>query len=561
MEKRLPKGNPVRRSVPVGLVVLLSLSLLLSACGGSTSGATAEPSATPEPDRRQVTVGLVQAPVSLDPADHRDRQSETVIRNMFDGLVTRDSRNQVYPELAQSLNWLDDQTLQVQLRQGVLFHDGVEMTAEDVVFTFERILQKDGIDYPAPHSSPRQGLVGPLESVEKIDDYTAVLHFSTPFPSATQMLVHQQIVPKHYFEKVGTQGFLAHPIGTGPFKFVSAGPNLKEIVLERFDDYYGGAPALPPAGPACLDRVVFRVIPDTATRAAALLIDEVDIMQSVPLELLDVLEARPNIQVKAAPGTQPQWVEMNVARAPFDDVRVRRALNYAIDKERIIQTVYGGRAVPLPGPLSPYNNFVNDDLAPYPYDPGRALALLAAAGWEDIDADGMLQRNGRVFSFVLDTVPEWSFLAAALAEQLQAIGIEAQVRIWDANIIRPELLLGERDAYLDDWGDSAFDPVGHFEAKWHGGGALENGTQRYGRANYSGYNNRRVNELIEQGEVTADPRKRQEIYDEAQQIIYDDAPAIFLVLPEQIEAASTRVQNWEPASDSRINLHDVCVEP
>ncbi|MFB0537668.1 MAG: ABC transporter substrate-binding protein, partial [Anaerolineae bacterium] len=124
-------------------------------------------------------------------------------------------------------------------------------------------------------------------------------------------------------------------------------------------------------------------------------------------------------------------------------------------------------------------------------------------------------------------------------------------------VIRPRLLTGERMAYLDGWGDSAFDPVGHFEAKWHG--YVEG--QPYGRGNYSGYDNERVNELIRMGEVTADPAKRQMIYDEAQEIIYEEAPAVFLILPEQIEAASVRIQNWEPASDSRINLHDVCVVP
>jgi ABC-type transport system substrate-binding protein len=112
-------------------------------------------------------------------------------------------------------------------------------------------------------------------------------------------------------------------------------------------------------------------------------------------------------------------------------------------------------------------------------------------------------------------------------------------------------------AYLDGWGDSAFDPAGHFEAKWHR--ATEG--QHYGRGNFSGYDNERVNELIRAGERTADPAERQRIYDEAQEIIYREAPAVFLVLPEEIEAASMRLQNWEPASDGRINLHDVCVIP
>ena len=504
-----------------------------------------------------IVVALAQVPASLDPADHRDRTSESVIRNMFDGLVTRDTRNGVHLELAEEMNWLDEQTLEVKLRQGVLFHDGAEMTADDVVFTFKRIIQADAIEYPEPHSSPRQSLIAPLESIESIDRYTVVMHFSAPWPPAMQLLVHQQIVPKHYIQEVGTKGFVEHPIGTGPFKFVSANSRLDEIVMERFEDYYGGAPDLPPAGPACVDRVVFRTVPDPLTRAAALAIGEVDIIQAAPLDLIKTLKGKPAVQIKTAPGTQPKWMEMNVQRPPFDDVRVRQALNHAIDKERIVDEVYGGRAVALPGSLSPFNNFADKELEPYPYDPSKSLALLAEAGWMDSDDDGILDQDGERLTFAMDTLQEWLPLAEAVADQLQVIGVNANVRTWEPSVIRPQLLAGRRQAYLDDWGDSAFDPVGHFEAKWH---SYVEG-QPYGRANFSGYNNQRVDQLTVMGERTADPDERQAIYDEAQGIIYDEVPAVFLILPEEVEAASIRVQNWEPASDSRINLHDICVAP
>jgi peptide/nickel transport system substrate-binding protein len=549
------------------------LALLLGACTQpeptleagediSSSATTDVATSVPNAAEQTIVVGLSHAPISekggaLDPGDHRDRHSETVIRNMFDGLVTRDTRSGVHLELAEEMHWLDEQTLEIRLRQGVPFHDGVEMTADDVVFTFERIIQENAIEYPEPHSSPRKVLIAPLESIEKVDDYTVVIHSSGPWPPALQMLVHQQIISKHYLEEVGTQGFIEHPLGTGPFRFVSADSDLKEIVLERFDDYYGGAPDLPPVEPACVDRIVFRVIPDALTRVAALRVGEVDIIQAVPLDLVDTLAENPDIQVRTAPGTQPKWMEMNVNRPPFDNVRVRQALNYAVDKQRLIDEVYGGRAVALPGPLSPFNNFINQDLEPYPYDPEKALDLLAEAGWTDSDGDGILDMDGQLFAFTIDTLAEWRPLAEAVAGQFEAIGIDASIRIWELSIIRPQLLAGDRMAYLEDWGDSGFDPVGHFEAKWHG--YLEG--QIYGRGNFSGYNNERVNELIQRGEVTADPAKRQRIYDEAQEIVYEEAPAVFLILPEEIEAASVRIQNWQPASDSRINLHDVCKMP
>jgi peptide/nickel transport system substrate-binding protein len=545
-------------------VIILLLPLLLGTCAqGELQPQDVEQIGTPGGDSasmmepQTIVVGLTQAPSSLDPGDHRERESETVIRNMFDGLVTRDKRNGVHLELAEAIEWLDGQTLVVKLRRGVLFHDGTEMTADDVVFTFERIIFENGIEYPKAHTSARKGLIAPLVSVEKGDDYTVVMGFSGPWPVALQMLVHQQIVPQRYLQEVGTEGFIAHPIGTGPFKFVSASPNFEEIILERFDDYYGGAPDLPLVGPACVERVIFRAIPDNLTRVAALRGGEVDIIQGVPADLVQVLEEAADVEVRTAPGTRPAWMDMNVNQPPFDDLRVRQAMNYAVDKDRIIAEVYDGRAIALAGPLSPYNGFVNQALAPYPYDPQTALSLLEEAGWTDSDGDSILDSEGLPFAITIDTLEVWDPLAEEIADQLRMIGLDVTLRQWDRSVIRPHLLAGTRTAYLDGWGDSAFDPVGHFEAKWH---SYVEG-QPYGRGNYSGYDNARVNELILVGEVTANPVDRQRIYDEAQEIIYEEAPAVFLVLVEEIGAASTRVLDWEPASDGRINLHDVCLAP
>jgi peptide/nickel transport system substrate-binding protein len=533
------------------LTVLILMTFVFSACAPAAP-ATEAPAA--EAPSSTIVVALAAAPVSLDPADHRSRESETVIRNMFDGLVTRDSTNGVHMQLAESMEWTDEQTLNIVLRQGVMFHNGTEMTADDVVFTFERIINENQIEFPEAHTSPRKGLIAPLESIEKTGDYSVTMHFSGPWPPAMQLLVHQQIVPKAYIEEVGTEGFIANPVGTGPFKFVSTQPGFEQVTLERFEDYYGGSPDLAPVGLACAGQVVFQVIPEASTRVSALLAGEVDIITNVPQDLIENLSANENVQVRTAAGTQPKWIELNVNMAPFDDVNVRKALNYAVDKDLIIQQIYGGRAVALPGALSPFNSFANKSLSAYPYDTAMAQDLLSQAGWEDTDGDGILDKDGQPFTMTIDTLEEWRPLAEAVADMYRAIGVDANVRFWEYSVIQPQLLAGERQAYLDDWGDSAFDPVGHFEAKWHGFVA----DTPFGRGNFSTYNNERVNELIEQGETTGDTAARQAIYDEAQQIVYDEAPAVFLILPEEVEAASAAISNWVPASDSRQNMHDVC---
>ena len=529
--------------------------------GGPASGASA-PTAAPQasagastPTNTTLTVALARAPVTLDPADHSNRESETVIRNMYDGLFTRDHGSGVHLEIAESAKWLDPKTLQLKIRPGIKFHDGSPLTADDVVFTFQRIIKDNGIEYPKPHTSPRKGLVEPLLSLEKTDDSTAVMHFRGPWPSAFQQLVQQQIVSKAYVEKYGTKGLVEKPMGVGPFKFVSAASGLEEVVMERFAAYWGGAPDLPPVGPAQVQRAVFRVIPETSTRVAALLSGEVDIITEVPADLLDTLKAKPGVQVKTVAGTRPLWMEMNVNQEPFKDVRVRQALNYSVDKDLIVKKVYNGMAQPLGGPLSPLNNFADPSLKPYPYDKNKALALLKEAGWVP-GPNSILTKGGKTFTFVMDTIQTIRPLAETVSAMLRDVGIDSSVRVWEYGVVVPQLLAGERQAYVGDWGDAAFDPVGHMEAKW----ATYKKGSAYGRGNFSGYSNQRVDQLIRDGEVEPDEAKRHAIYNEAQKLIYDEAPAVFLVLPQAIEAASARVQNWEPAADSRENLHDVGVK-
>lgn len=315
--------------------------------------------------------------VSLDPAMHRERDTETVIRNMFDGLVTRTWDGKVVPEIAESWSNPADNIYEFKIRQGIKFHNGEKLDADDVVFTFERILQEGAI---GGQSSPRKGLLGPLEKVEKVDAYTVRFTLQNPFPVFLQALVHFQIVPKDYIKKVGDQKFAEKPVGCGPFKF-KEGRLDDRIVMERFDGYYGGSPDLPPVGPAAVKRVIFRMMPDPATRIAALKAGEVHIIQQVPPDMAADLEKDPKVQVKKVEGTRCYAVEMNVAKPPFDDVRVRLAMNYAINWDEILKTVYGGGATRLATCFLPSGFGFNPDLKPYPYDPEKAKQLLKEAGY------------------------------------------------------------------------------------------------------------------------------------------------------------------------------------
>jgi len=563
----------------VGYLTIIAIALGgLTACASTTqeipAAETAIPTAVPEitPQRESaiideviapseteientLVIALAHPPTSLDPADHRDRESEIVLRNLFDGLVTRDAGGNVYPELAEEVHWVDELTLLIKLRKGITFHNGEELGTDDVQFTFERIMQENGIDFPTPHTSQRQDLIAPVLSVEAQDDYTVVMHLSQPWPNALQMLIHQPIVSKGYWEEAGGGGFNSQPVGTGPFRFVSAETRLRGIVMERYPDYYGGAAELPPVEEACVERVVFKVISQEMARVQALLAGEVDFLNDISPEFCQQLSNTPGIQVFSVPGTHPLWLEMNVKKAPFDDVRVRRALNYAINKEEIIAEVYQGRGTALAGALSPLNNYADQSLAPYPYNPIKAREMLTEAGWNDEDGDGSLERNGERLVIQLNSIESLRTLAEVIARQLQVIGSDTELHFWDYAQIKPELMKCEHGAFLRGWGDSSFDPIGHIEGKWHS--YVNGGT--YGNGNFSCFSNPRVDELIELGELTIDAAARKELYNEAQQIIYSEAPAVFLILPYTCSAATERVLNWVPAADGSLNLHDVCL--
>ena len=312
---------------------------------------------------------------TLDPADHRDRDTETVIRNIFDGLVTRTTKGEVVPEIAESWTQPDPTSYIFKLRPGITFQNGEKLDAEDVVFTFERILSATGI---AGKQSPRVGLLGPLQKVEKLDPDTVKFTLKNPFPVFLQLLVHTQIVPKDYVKKVGDKEFAQHPVGAGPFKFASGQLN-SEIVLERYDGYYGGSPAIPPVGPAPLRRVIFRMMPEASTRIAALKAGEVQIIQEVPPDALAELEKDANIQVKVAQGTRLYEIELNNQR--LTDPRVRQALNLAINWDDILTQLYKGHAHRVSTALLPSGFGYNPDLKPFPYDPEKAKVLLKEAGY------------------------------------------------------------------------------------------------------------------------------------------------------------------------------------
>ncbi|MBZ6078411.1 ABC transporter substrate-binding protein [Microvirga puerhi] len=485
----------------------------------------------------ELRVGFTLDAMTLDPANHRKRETETIIRNIYDGLLTRDAKMKVVPELAESWTQVDPQTYDFKVRQGVTFHDGTPMTADDIVFTFERLTKDDAM---GGQTSPRKDLVGPIKEIKKIDDRTVRFSLSEPWPILPAMLPVQEVVSKAFTEKVGSQGLATQTNGTGPFKLVEWRKG-DSIILQRYDAYYGGATEIPPVGKACVDRVIFRVIPENASRVAALLAGEVDIINELPPYDMKKVETNSNTKVMKVNGTRTFFVALNNTKKPFDDPRVRQAANMAINKALIIDKVLLGTAVPLNGVMSPDAFGYNPDLPAYPFDADKAKKLLAEAGYPNgVDA-------------TIDTEGAFKEITEAVASMLTKAGIRTKVNVGEGSTLRAKWAPKSDksgDMYFTSWGNGSLDPADIFVP-----------TLRTGdRGNSAYYSNKEVDVLLDAANVEVDQAKRADLYKRAQAIVNKDAPWIFLWLPQDLYGVSKRVSGWEPSADSRINLHDACVK-
>jgi peptide/nickel transport system substrate-binding protein len=482
----------------------------------------------------ELRVGFTQDAITLDPGNPVKRETETIIRNMYDGLLTRDAKMNVVPELAESWKQTDPVTYEFHLRPNVKFHDGAPFTAEDVKFSIERILNgKIG-----GQISPRKDLLGPMIRVDAVDPLTVRFVLKDPWPLLPAMMPFQEMVNRAYVEKVGDDGIATKEDGTGPFRLVEW-RHGDSIIMERVPDYYGGSPDIPPVGPAHVDRVIFKVMPDNASRVAALLAGDVDIINELPVSAMRQVDNNAGTMVMKANGTRTFFVAINNAK--FADPRVRQALNYAVDRKLIVSRLLNNTAVPLNGVLSPEAFGFNPNLPEYAYDPAKAKAMLAEAGASNLQV-------------TIDTEGALKDTAETIAAMLSKAGVQAKVQVWEASVLIPiwrnATQRKDRDLYLTSWGNGSLDPSDIMMP------AIRSG----GRGNTAGYANPEVDKLLDSAETEMDRNNREKNYFRVQELVHNDAPWIFLWLPQDIYGVSRRVHNWQPQADSRINLHRATVD-
>lgn len=486
----------------------------------------------------EIRVGFSQDAQTLDPANHRNRETETIIRNLCDGILTRDSAMKVVPELAESISQIDATTWEIKVRDGLKSHSGTPFTAADIKFNLDRLTKDNAM---GGQTSPRKSLLGPVAGSEMIDVRTVRVKLSAPWAILPAMLPFQEMISEAHAKKVGDAALATSVDCVGPYKLVEWRRG-DSVIMARDPGYYGGAAAIPPVGPAKPDRVIFKIIPENSSRVAALLAGEVDIINELPPSAIKQVEASDKAKVMAVNGTRTFFLALNMAKKPFDDPRVRKALNHAVDRKLIIDRILAGKATALNGVMSPDAFAFNDGLPEYKYDPALAKRLLAEAG----HPDGI--------ELTIDTTGAFKSTAEAIAALLARSNIKAKVQVWEGAVLSPMWAnadkRAERDAYFTSWGNGALDPSD----------IMVPTLRTKGRGNFAGFSNVKVDALLDAAETETDQAKRAEMYKEAQAIVNAEAPWVFLWLPQDLYGVSKRLKGWQPSADSRINLHDASVD-
>jgi peptide/nickel transport system substrate-binding protein len=479
-------------------------------------------------DPSAVTMIIESSPNNLDLRQGTDAQSERVGGVIFDALVKKDEHYELQPWLATSWEQPDALTWVFHLRDGVRFHDGRPLEAEDVVYTIESLI--DGA--VGNLVTAKSGSFANVEGAEAKDRLTVVVHMKRPDAGLLFNVSDGLfgVVPRGSGKDFGL-----HPVGSGPFKFVSAVQD-KEVIVERNDDYWAGSAPVPP-GARRIERVRFEVVPDAITSALELKKGSADLASNVvTLDMVHTLESAPNLKVESGPSSAVVYVTFNVTDNLLKDKRVRQAVACAIDRQAIVDAIWRGQAR-LANTLLPVGHWAaatNDELAQYPHDVARAQRLLEEAGFP-AGRDGVRLR----LTMKTSTDETTRLMAAVLQQQLRAAGIRLEIRSAEFGTFYSDVTKGAFQIYALRWIGSNEDPD-IFRYAYASGSFPPKGGNR-GR-----YSNARVDALLLEAAASSDRVVRKRDYVAVQQILAEDLPGIPLWYPNNEVVHTRRVEGVRP---------------
>lgn len=449
--------------------------------------------------RDALVVAVQSAPNNLDPRVGADDNSQRVAQLVFSSLLTLDEHLRVAPGLATRLDTPDPLTYVAHLRRGVRFHDGRELTARDVVYTFTSLMAPDFV-------SPWKGAYRIVESITALDDYTVRFRLKEPFGSFPVQLV-LPIVPAGAGPELRTA-----PIGTGPYRFVRYDVDDR-VVLRAFDGYHDGPPRN--AG------IVLQVIPDDTMRGLELRKGTVDlVINDIAPDIAHQLQEEGALQVVTSPGTDYQYLGFNMRDPVLSDRRVRHAIAYAVDRRAIVDHLRRGQARVAAGLLPPVSWAAEPDVRVFTRDPARAMRLLDEAGYPDPDGAG--PRPRLTLSLKVSTNEFVRLQAAVIQQDLRQVGIDVDVRSYEFATLYADVLKGRFQMFTLQWVGGAVADPDILRRVFHSQQAPPAGFNR------GHYRNPEVDRLLDAAARATDEAARKSLYGEVQQIVAEDQPYVSL---------------------------------
>jgi peptide/nickel transport system substrate-binding protein len=469
-------------------LAIAALAALAAGCGGGE----------PARDRNVIVVAVRTAPNNFDPRQGNDETSQRVAQLVFSSLMDVGPDLRVVPRLALRLDNPDPLTYVAHLRHGVQFHDGHELTAKDVVYTYASFLDPSYI-------SPFKGAFRVLQSVRALDDYTVEFRLKEPFTAfPAQLAGVPPIVPADSGTSMRT-----FPVGTGPYRFVSAQEDL--VTLAAFKDYFDGLPNN--------SGIVLKVVPDDTMRGLELRKGSVDVVANdLPPDMVHQLERSGAFTVARDPGLDFSYLGFNMRDPVLKDKRVRHAIGYAIDRDAIVKYLRRGLARPAVGLVPPQAWAFEPDVRTFPYDPARAMALLDEAGYRDPDGDGPQPRLR--LSLKISTNEETRLQSTVIQQDLRRVGIDLDLRSYEFATFFADVLKGDFQIFSLQWVGGALADPDIIRRVFHSTQVPPSGFNR------GYYSNPEVDRLIDEASAAQSEEERHVKYSRAQQLIAEDAPYI-----------------------------------
>lgn len=462
-------------------------------------------------------VDLVSEPSSLDPQKQWNPDSYYVYRNIFDNMLTRDDDGKIVPQIATEWKYASDTEIVFTIRDDVKFHDGAPLTAEDVAFSVERIIDPK-------FASPQLGQFNKITSAEVTGEHEVTLKTDGAYPVLLAQLVKLSIVPKHVVEKVGDDAFNLAPVGSGPYKFDKWQRGVS-VSLARNDDYWGDNGAFPSAE--------FRAVPDAATRVADLQSGAADLVVSLDSDLAAQLKGSGTAKPLTVLTERVAYVKLNPTLPPLNDVRVRQAVAYAIDKQGLVDGILGGFDKPADQMATPSHVGYVDGIKAAPYDPEQAKKLIAEAG-----------ASGTHLAFA--TSPTFDQrIVQAIAQMLTDVGLPVDLQLTDmATYLKhvqsdpdkqPMISFGRWSCACQDV-DGVLFPLLHSSSSW------------------SSLRNPDVDKLLETARNTLDEKARLDAYKQVSEFVANDTPLVPLYQAAAIYGAANGLK-WQPTANESMFLN------